>query len=367
MTSFYLQDSTDDSFADSLCDYLSNVTGSNITMAIESQASFSVAFNDAFFSALADHFRRSAGNLEVVASLVTAGVTGALSVTFIAVSYLPSYVITVLKFRSGVLGSLHDRRSMYLNKMNPFFATLLVGSSFWGAAFSGAATGMVSGSIVFLLLWDESKAFAEAAIAVFVVVISTTLLRIAVVSFIYTFVSRGFLRNKPATHNFIVLLFEAWNVGNSLGYVISRSFRVLLITLFYLGRLDKWVLADGAGEVHCFHPDIFPRAFNRDLLVHEAHRHPWAERLVTMYMLKIRNGKEFGSRAGGCWRLIFVSALMPWLIGCRVSALPEGITRTPTESAPESHGDAGQMDDVDDTPALSRTGYENIRLLPTLA
>lgn len=64
MTSFYLQDSTDDSFADSLCDYLSNVTGSNITMAIESQASFSVAFNDAFFSALADHFRRSAGNLE---------------------------------------------------------------------------------------------------------------------------------------------------------------------------------------------------------------------------------------------------------------------------------------------------------------
>lgn len=57
---------------------------------------------------------------------------------------------------------------MYLNKMNPFFATLLVGSSFWGAAFSGAATGMVSGSIVFLLLWDESKAFAEAAIAVFV-------------------------------------------------------------------------------------------------------------------------------------------------------------------------------------------------------
>lgn len=86
-----------------------------------------------------------------------------------------------------------------------------------------------------------------------------------------------------------------------------------------------------------------------------------------MYMLKIRNGKEFGSRAGGCWRLIFVSALMPWLIGYRVSALPEGITRTPSESTPESHGDAGQMDDVDDTPALSRTGYENIRLLPTLA
>ena len=57
---------------------------------------------------------------------------------------------------------------MYLNKMNPFFATLLVGSSFWGAAFSGAATGSFFGSIVYLLLWDESKPFAVAALAVIV-------------------------------------------------------------------------------------------------------------------------------------------------------------------------------------------------------
>ena len=101
--------------------------------------------------------------------------------------------------------------------------------------------------------------------------------------------------------------------------------------------------------------------------MHEAHRHPWAERLVTMYILKIRNGKEFGSRAGGCWRLIFVSALMPWLIGYRVSALPEGITRTLPESTPETLGDPRQMGVVDDAPALSGTGHENVRLLPTLA
>jgi tetrahydromethanopterin S-methyltransferase subunit E len=111
---------------------------------------------------------RSLDLSRVFAGIITAGVTGALSVTFIALSYLPSYVITVMKFRSGVLGSLHDRRSMYLNKMNPFFATLLVGSSFWGAAFSGTATGICFGSIVYLLLWEESKPFAVAAFAVFI-------------------------------------------------------------------------------------------------------------------------------------------------------------------------------------------------------
>lgn len=102
----------------------------------------------------------------MTAALITAGVTGALAIIFIAVNYLPSYVITVLKFRSGVLGSLHDKRSMYLNKMNPFFTSLLIGSSFWGAVFSGVATGFVCGLTVYLLLWEETKVVASTALAV---------------------------------------------------------------------------------------------------------------------------------------------------------------------------------------------------------
>ena len=54
-----------------------------------------------------------------------------------------------------------------------------------------------------------------------------------------------------------------------------------------------------------------------------------------MYMLKLRFKAQFGSRAGGCWRLLFTSALMPWLVNYKVDRLPKGALRslwqTPTD------------------------------------
>jgi hypothetical protein len=41
-----------------------------------------------------------------------------------------------------------------------------------------------------------------------------------------------------------------------------------------------------------------------------------------MYLMKLRYGEKFGSRAGSCWRLLFVYVLMPWLHKYRVSARP---------------------------------------------
>ena len=47
----------------------------------------------------------------------------------------------------------------------------------------------------------------------------------------------------------------------------------------------------------------FPQAlasllFLKDMLQHEAHRHPYLERIGVMYMLKLRHGDRFGSTAG---------------------------------------------------------------------
>jgi hypothetical protein len=95
--------------------------------------------------------------------------------------------------------------------------------------------------------------------------------------------------------------------------MLLRFVKIMVVSAFYVGRLDTPLFAPGVG---CFGPivlDSHPIEFRKDLLIHEAHRHPYMERLAVIYLLKLRYGKEFGTRAGGQWRLIFVLALMPWL------------------------------------------------------
>ena len=68
----------------------------------------------------------------------------------------------------------------------------------------------------------------------------------------------------------------------------------------------------------------------RDVLIHEAHRHPYLELLGTMYLYKLRYAESFGKTAGSCWRLLFVYGLMPWLYQYRIqtrSRLDEAVLR----------------------------------------
>jgi hypothetical protein len=63
--------------------------------------------------------------------------------------------------------------------------------------------------------------------------------------------------------------------------------------------------------------DYAPQSFVKGILVHEAHRHPYIERLFAMYMMKLKDD-SFGREAGACWRQLFVAALMPWFVRLRV-------------------------------------------------
>jgi hypothetical protein len=87
----------------------------------------------------------------------------------------------------------------------------------------------------------------------------------------------------------------------------------------YIGRIDT----------EFFHPNVrllnnnidrVPEFFKRDLLVHEAHLHPYLERLGSMYLHRVRDGKDFGSVAGATWRCLFVSGLMPWIVKHKVNS-----------------------------------------------
>jgi hypothetical protein len=64
--------------------------------------------------------------------------------------------------------------------------------------------------------------------------------------------------------------------------------------------------------------DYVPTYFIKDLLVHEAHRHPYIERLAQMYLMKLRFRDSFGSNAGAAWRQLTILAMFPWVAKNRV-------------------------------------------------
>ena len=94
--------------------------------------------------------------------------------------------------------------------------------------------------------------------------------------------------------------------------------KLLLVALLSVGKIDSPFLAKGVGEVGALQLDPLPTIHMREIMSHEAHRHPYMEALGTIYLKKLRYGERFGSNAGSCWRLLFVYALMPWLQKYRI-------------------------------------------------
>jgi hypothetical protein len=106
------------------------------------------------------------------------------------------------------------------------------------------------------------------------------------------------------------VVLECWNLGLSPGFITARAGQILLLSIIYVGRMDTDFLAKGVATFGPVSLDTYSLTFRKDLLVHEAHRHPYIERLGVMYMLKLRYGKAFMSRAGKYWRILFTLALM---------------------------------------------------------
>lgn len=134
-----------------------------------------------------------------------------------------------------------------------------------------------------------------------------------------------FLRNSHLTHENSTsddILHQAWNVGLTLGFVFARAAKMILISCVYIGRIDTNTLAR---HINFFGLTIDEddEAFHVDLLLHEAHRHPYIERLAMLYLVKFHQGSKFASRDGSRWRLLVVLALMPWLQRYRTIQRPK--------------------------------------------
>lgn len=95
--------------------------------------------------------------------------------------------------------------------------------------------------------------------------------------------------------------------------VRMTSFRYCLTISISLFLLLHRFLAPGVGAIGPIQLDALPLHFKRDLLSHEAHRHPYLELFGLICLLKLRCGSEFGTRTHASLRFLATLTLMPWL------------------------------------------------------
>ena len=232
--------------------------------------------------------------------------------------YIPSTIRTTFLFRYGGIGSLHDGD---FQKMRTAVdaSTFIFGSMFWGC--------FLSNTIVLAFAWLLATIFCVPAFLPPLLGLISTIIGLSITILIKMlllmtvrskFSGNTFYRSSPAVANFICVILEAWNLGISVLFVFVRMVKLLIAAFLYVARVDIPFLSDSADEVGGFVIDGSPFIFRKDLLQHEAHRHPYLERIGVMYMMKLRYGDRFGNESGTSWRLLFVYALLPWLRKYRI-------------------------------------------------
>lgn len=296
---------------------LFNTTGISIDTA---KTAFEVlrAFEGNFVEFLFDNGRNKIMEGEIVPSLIFGTVCGTLVILSITIAFCPNIFLQALEFRHGAFSApLVDTTFAVLRKA-PLNATFFFGGTIWGCLVAGVVSAALFGFIFFLIIWRETNKIALTIISSLIGIGITAIFRSLLIFVSKRSTFTAYYRSRPARANFIVIILESWNIILAAGEVIARCLILFLITLLYIGRIDSPLLSPKANIFAGFFLDRYPSLFTVDTLLHEAHRHPYLDRLGLIYMLKLKHRKRLISKAGSCWRLLFTLVLFPWLHSHRV-------------------------------------------------
>lgn len=255
---------------------------------------------------------------EIISSLIFGAVCGTLVILSITIAFCPNIFLQALEFRHGAFSAPLVDTSFAVLRKAPLNATFFFGGTIWGCLVAGIISASLFGFIFFLIIWRETNKIAVRIITSLIGISITAGLRSLLIFVSKRSTFTAYYRLRPAKANFIVIILESWNIFLAAGEVIARCLKLFLITLLYIGRIDSPLLSPKANIFAGFFLDRYPSIFTADALLHDAHRHPYLDRLGLIYMLKLKHGKRLISKAGSCWRLLFTLVLFPWLRSHRV-------------------------------------------------
>lgn len=280
-------------------------------------------------------------------------IVASLTALSLAVTYIPSVASTTLKLRSGVIPSLRDPEfNRY--RVAADQVTIITGSLFWGSLIASILMGSLVGVFVFLFLWQASIPIVVQLLSLIIGISVVILIKLSLVLCCRCAFYKGFYRRRPAAVNIVNLALECANFAISAGFVIIRMIKLLLTAALYVGRIDTPFLAPGVGRAGNLELDNYPRIFLKEILSHEAHRHPYIDLLGVIYLMKLRHGDDFGDRSGATWRLIFVYSLMPWMHKYRIHDILEEQQKTfVTKKRNTTSDDKGEEQNVLKFPITS--------------
>ncbi|CAB9512556.1 expressed unknown protein [Seminavis robusta] len=243
---------------------------------------------------------------------------GFLAAVYCISSYLPSYTKTVLYLRSGMLPSLHNPQFFeYRSRADDVVQN--IGNMVFALMGASMMTALTAFFVLFICIFDWTREFVVKSVATVIGIGCTIGIKTVGQKLLRERNFSAFYRNEPRRANYFNLFFEAWYIGTGVLMVISRLVMFVVAGTFFIGRIDvDFFNADI--RVFGANLDAAPVAFRRDILAHEAHLHPYIERLGSMYLARLRHGESFGSKAGTAWRCLFVTGLSPWSVKHRVNS-----------------------------------------------
>lgn len=185
-------------------------------------------------------------------------------------------------------------------------------------AFVGSAVlfFILFGGLLFLCFWEPTRLAMLNIIAWGIGLTVTIVLKMVLTGFCRSTSIKAFFRTRPGAANLSSIMLECWHLGLGGGVLLGRVTQFLLAMAFWVGRIDSYFLSDDV-QVFGYRFDTVPHKFISEILVHDAHRHPYVERMAALYLMRLRYGEHFCSDAGAAWRRLFIATLFPWMLKYR--------------------------------------------------